>query len=99
MDEILLKQLVRQLKILNLWIAIGGTLLLISFLVCIFLLFKMVTFMQDTSDRLTSIQQNLRLISRKPRHLQNTVNTRLTQSQMTLSNRSHAEGMTAELQT
>lgn len=56
MDEVLLKQLVRQLKILNMWIAIGGTLMLVAFLVCIFLLFKVVTFMQDTSDKLNALQ-------------------------------------------
>lgn len=58
MDEALLRQLTRQLKILNIWISIIGTLILAAIVICIFLLFKVVTFVQDTSDRITSIQDN-----------------------------------------
>lgn len=58
MDEQLLRQLTRQLKILNIWITIVGTLILAAIITCIFLLFKVVTFVQDTSDKLTSIQDN-----------------------------------------
>jgi hypothetical protein len=58
MDEALLRQMVRQLKILNLWITIGGTLMLAAFAVCLYMLFKVVTFVQNTSDKLTSIQDN-----------------------------------------
>lgn len=57
MDEVLLRQLVRQLRIINLWITIGGTLLLAAFAVCIFLLFKIVTFVQDTSESVNNLQQ------------------------------------------
>lgn len=57
MDEVLLRQLVRQLKILNIWIAVVGTIILASIIVCIFLLFKVVTFVQNTSDRVTNLQQ------------------------------------------
>lgn len=60
MDDALLKQLTRQLKILNIWISIVGTLILAAIIICIFLLFKVVTFVQDTSSRVTSIQDNTR---------------------------------------
>lgn len=58
MDEQLLRQLARQLKILNIWITIVGTLILASIIICIYLLFKVVTFVQNTSDRVTNIQDN-----------------------------------------
>lgn len=57
MDEALLRQLVRQLKILNIWISIAGTLTLVAFAIIIFLLFKVVTFVQDTSDKISSLEQ------------------------------------------
>lgn len=57
MDEVLLKQLTRQLKILNVWISIFGSLILISFVIIIFLLFKVVTFVQDTSQKVSDLQQ------------------------------------------
>jgi hypothetical protein len=57
MDEVLLKQLVRQLKILNIWISIVGTLILTSLIICIVLIYKVVTFVQHTADQVTSIQQ------------------------------------------
>jgi hypothetical protein len=58
MDEALLKQLTRQLKVLNFWISIFGTLILVSIIVCIYLLFKVVTFVQNTSDKITSLQDS-----------------------------------------
>jgi hypothetical protein len=58
MDEALLRQLTRQLKILNFWITVVGTLILASIIVCIILLFKVVTFVQNTADRVTSIQNS-----------------------------------------
>jgi hypothetical protein len=57
MDEVLLRQLVRQLKILNTWITIVGGLILAVIIVCAFLLFKVVTFVQDTSDKVNNLQQ------------------------------------------
>lgn len=58
MDEVLLRQLIRQMKVLNLWISIFGTLILVALIVCIYLVFRVVTFVQDTSNRLNSIQEN-----------------------------------------
>jgi hypothetical protein len=58
MDEALLKQLVRQMKILNLWISVFGTLILTALIICIYFVFKVVTFVQDTSNKLNSIQEN-----------------------------------------
>lgn len=58
MDEQLIKQLTRQLKILNIWISIVGVTILAAIIVCIVLLFKVVTFVQNTSDRITNIQDS-----------------------------------------
>lgn len=57
MNEELTKQLTRQLKLLNIWISVFGTLIIISFLIIIFLLFKVVTFVQDTSQKVSDLQQ------------------------------------------
>lgn len=57
MDEVLLKQLVRQMKILNIWISIVGGLILVTIAICAFLLFKVVTFVQDTRDSVNNLQQ------------------------------------------
>lgn len=58
MDEVLLKQLVRQMKILNIWISVFGTLILVAMIICLYLVFRVVTFVQDTSNKLNSIQEN-----------------------------------------
>lgn len=60
MDEALLRQLVRQMKILNIWITVFGTIILAALLVCLYLIFKVVTFVQDTSTKLNTIQENTR---------------------------------------
>ena len=56
MDEILLKQLVRQLKIINFWIASFGLLFLATLVVVAVLIFKMVTFVQSTEQKLSDLQ-------------------------------------------
>ena len=56
MDEQLAKQITRQLRILNLWISIFGTLFLISLIVIGVLIFKLVTFTNNTADKITDIQ-------------------------------------------
>lgn len=58
MDEVLLRQLVRQMKVLNIWITVFGTLILAALLICLYMVFKVVTFVQDTSNKLNSIQEN-----------------------------------------
>ncbi|HSH17985.1 MAG TPA: hypothetical protein VK978_01240 [Candidatus Saccharimonadales bacterium] len=57
MDDVLLKQLIRQLKILNIWITIVGGLILVSVIVIAILLFKVFTFVADTKNSVTSLQQ------------------------------------------
>lgn len=56
MDEILLRQLVRQLKILNVWITVFGSLVLIVLIILGVLIFKMVMFVHATEQRLADIQ-------------------------------------------
>ena len=57
MDEKLQQQLVRQLKLLNFWITLFGTILVVSLLVLGFLLFKLITYVQDTADKVNNFQQ------------------------------------------
>lgn len=53
-----LHQILRQLKILNFWIAFFGVSIIITMAVIGFLAFKMVTFVQKTNNQLTTLQQN-----------------------------------------
>ena len=53
-----LHQILRQLKILNFWIAFFGVSISITMTAIGFLAFKMVTFVQKTNNQLTTLQQN-----------------------------------------
>ena len=57
MDEVLLKQLVRQMKILNFWITFFGTLFLITLLIGGILLFKIVIFVHHTEQSIQNLEQ------------------------------------------
>lgn len=57
MDEVVLRQLTRQLKILNFWITTVGILILTAVIICIVLLVKVVSFVHDTENHITSLQQ------------------------------------------
>lgn len=57
MDEQLTRQLIRQLKFINFWITLFGTLILIGFVITGFLIYKVVTFTQDTTSKLNNLQQ------------------------------------------
>ena len=57
MNEQLTKQLIRQLKILNIWLAIFGITMIVGFVVIGVLIFKIVTFMQDASDKINRLEQ------------------------------------------
>lgn len=52
MDDQLAKQLVKQLKILNLWITIFGTLILVTLAVLGYFVFRIVTFVNDTNTKI-----------------------------------------------
>lgn len=56
MDEQLQRQLVRQLKIMNFWITFFGTIILVSLLIMGFLVFKIVTFVRSTEQKVTQFQ-------------------------------------------
>lgn len=57
MDEALLRQLTRQLKILNFWITVVGSLILITLVIAIVLLIKVVTFVHNTQDQISNLQR------------------------------------------
>ena len=55
MDELLLKQLVRQLKIMNIWISIFGGLILVTLIILGVMVYKVVTFVNDTNAKIDNI--------------------------------------------
>jgi len=55
MDELLLRQLIRQLKIMNIWISVFGSLILVVLVVLGILVFKVVTFVNDTNQKIETI--------------------------------------------
>ena len=56
MDEALLKQIIRQLKFLNIWITLFGSLILISLIVAGVILFKIITFANESVQNINSFQ-------------------------------------------
>ncbi len=57
MDEALLRQLTRQLKLLNFWITFFGVLFLIGFIVLGILIYKVVSFTHSAETKITNLQQ------------------------------------------
>jgi predicted PurR-regulated permease PerM len=57
MDELLIKQLTRQLRLLNIWISFFGIIFLIGFLILGILVYKVVTLTDNVSNKFTSLQQ------------------------------------------
>jgi hypothetical protein len=57
MEDTLARQLIKQLKILNFWIRVFGILVLVTLAILGFLLYKIVTFVQDTQNKITDLQQ------------------------------------------
>ena len=57
MDEVLVRQLVRQLKIINLWITLFGTVIVVALIVLGILVFKVVTFVHSTEQKVSDLQQ------------------------------------------
>lgn len=59
MNDKLLHQLVRQMKILNFFIASFGVLILASIIVIGFLLWQVITFVQDVNQRVENTREQL----------------------------------------
>lgn len=57
MDEMLQRQLLRQLKFLNFWIKSLAVFMLVGFLVLGFLIYKVITFTHNIEDKFTALQQ------------------------------------------
>ena len=58
MDEVLVRQLVRQLKIINFWITLFGTVIVVALIVLGILVFKVATFVRTTEQKVSDLQQN-----------------------------------------
>ena len=57
MNEQLTKQLVRQLKIINFWITLFGSIIVITLLILGYLVFKVVTFVHSTEQKVSDLQK------------------------------------------
>jgi len=57
MDEMLARQLTRQLSVLNRWIKFFGILFLIGFLVLGILIYKVISFTHNAEKKINNIQQ------------------------------------------
>ena len=56
MNEQLLKQLVRQMKIMNFWISFFFFFVVIAIIICGFLLWQVVSFVNDTNRKIDGIK-------------------------------------------
>jgi len=56
MNEQLAKQLIRQIKILNFWVTLFGSLFLITLIIAGFLLWQLVSFINQTNEKLDAIK-------------------------------------------
>lgn len=59
-NEELLKQLVRQMKIMNFWVTFFGVLALTALTISGFLLWQIVTFIGDTNRKIDELQTSAR---------------------------------------
>lgn len=57
-NELLLKQLVRQMKWLNFWVSLFGILFIISMIISGILLFKAVTYIHEGQQKISDIQRS-----------------------------------------
>lgn len=57
MEQELARQLIRQLKILNRWVTFFGLIFLVCLIIAGILLYRLVTFVQDTQAQLSETQQ------------------------------------------
>lgn len=57
MNEQLTRQLVRQLKIINFWITLFGSIIVITLLILGYLVFKVVTFVHSTEQKVSDLQK------------------------------------------
>ncbi len=55
-NEVLLKQLVRQVKILNFWVSLFGVLFLATLAITGFLMFEAVSYIRTSTQKITDFQ-------------------------------------------
>jgi hypothetical protein len=54
-NELLMRQLIRQLKIMNFWISVYGALILVVLAAMGYMVFKVVTFVNDTNKKIDNL--------------------------------------------
>ena len=57
MDQQLQRQILRQLKLLNFWITLFGVVGIVTMVILGVLLFKLITFVQDTTSKVETLQK------------------------------------------
>lgn len=57
MDELLIRQLTRQLRILNIWLTFLGVIFIVGFVILGILIYKVLSFTHDVSNKFTSLQK------------------------------------------
>lgn len=58
-NEVLLKQVVRQMKIINFWITLFGSLFLVALLIAGFLLWQLVSFIGETNRKIDAAKSGV----------------------------------------
>lgn len=56
-DDKLARELTRQLKIINFWISLFGSIIVITLFILGFLIFKVVTYVQSTEQKVSDLRQ------------------------------------------
>jgi hypothetical protein len=56
-DDKLARELTRQLKIINFWISLFGSIIVITLLILGLLIFKVVTYVQSTEQKVSDLRQ------------------------------------------
>lgn len=57
MDDATARQLVRQLKIMNFWVTLFGSMIVLTLVVLGFFIFKIVTFVHSTEQKVSDLQR------------------------------------------
>lgn len=57
MDEVIIKQLTRQLRVLNIWLTFLGVVMIVGFVILGILIYKVLSFTHDVSNKFTTLQQ------------------------------------------
>ena len=55
-NEVLMKQLVRQMKIMNFWVSLFGSMIVVGMVIAAFLLWQVVSFVNETNKKIDAVR-------------------------------------------